>query len=239
MPPRPASTNFSIDYENNTTVENIPITVEWSNDENFSSSSIGGNGGVTAPLAINEGSTYYFRFKASDSSFAGEIQELRKMSKYTINFEKEMTNEKVSKDIEWSCNKDFSGATAGNDEAIRLEPGKTYYFRPRKSSQYHVQTLEVPSRIKMNTITLLPGTNEATFKLIDLQVGSEYEYIMSTSSSVPVDWSKAISLNFDTSTLDNISANDAKYMHIRVKSKSTEFASQILTLEIKVKEKAK
>lgn len=237
VPPRPSSTNYSIDYENNTTVENIPTTVKWSNDENFSSANIGGNGGITSPLTIKDDIAYYFRVKASDSSFAGEVQELRKMPKYTINFKKEMTNEKIAKDIEWSCNISFSGATAGNDKTIRLEPGKTYYFRPRKSSQYHVQILEVPSRAKMSKIILLPGTNEGTFKLIDLQVGSEYEYIMSTSSYVPFDWGNAISLNAAESTLDNISSNGTKYIHIRVKSKAIEFASEILTLEIKVKEK--
>ena len=215
----------------------MPTTVEWSNNDNFSPSSIGGNGEVTVPLTISEGSTYYFRFAASDSSFAGEAQVVRKMSKYTISFEKEMTNEKISKDIEWSCNKNFSGATPGNDEAIRLEPGKTYYFRPRKSSQYHVQTLEVPSRAKMSKISLIPGTNEGTFKLIDLQVDSEYEYIMSTSSSIPVDWSRAISLSGTISALDNISSNGAKYTYIRVKSKATEFASETLSLDIKIKEK--
>jgi hypothetical protein len=237
VPPRPSTTNFSIDYENNTTVENVPTTVEWSNNGNFSSVSVGGNGGITAPLAISEGSIYYFRFKASDSSFAGEVQELRKMPKYTINFEKETTNEKISKDIEWSCSNTFSGAIAGNDEAIRLEPGKTYYFRPKKSSQYHVQKLEVPSRVKMAKVISLPGTNEGTFKLVDLQVGSDYEYIMSTSSSTPADWSTGISLKVSENTLDNISPNAAKYIHIRVKSKPTEFASETLMLEIKVKVK--
>lgn len=239
VPPRPSSTNFSIDYENNSTIENVPITVEWSNNDNFLSANIGGNGGVTSPLTISDGSIYYFRFKASESSFAGEIQELRKMPKYTINFEKETTNEKISKDIEWSLSSTFSGAISGNDEAIRLEPGKIYYFRPKKSSQYYVQKLEVPSRIKIAKIMLLPGTNEDTFKLMDLQVGTNYEYIMSTSSSTPVDWSNGISLVFSESTLDNVSPNGAKYMHIRVKSKPTEFASEILMLEIKVKEKVK
>lgn len=235
VPQRPSSTTFTIDYQNNVTVENISTTVEWSNNSNFSGASIGGNGGVTAQLSVNEGSTYYFRYRATDSAFAGEVQELRKMPTYTINFEKEMTNEKISKDIEWSYNKEFSGSTLGNDEPITLVPGKTYYFRPKKSSQYYVQILEVPVKAKMTNITLLPGTTIGTFKLTDLQVGSDYEYIMSTSSSVPVDWSKLISLKSDVNVLDNMSSNDAKYFYIRLKSKSTEFASEILSLQIKVK----
>jgi len=68
----PVSPTYTIDYVNEKTTENIATTDEYSTD-NFATAGISG---TDAPIAINPGTTYYFRTKASGTTMVGSVQTL-------------------------------------------------------------------------------------------------------------------------------------------------------------------
>lgn len=67
----PPAPTFTINFANETTVQNVPNTVEYDDEETFSSSSFG----TGVPIPIAPGTTY-FRVKATDTDLVGATQTL-------------------------------------------------------------------------------------------------------------------------------------------------------------------
>lgn len=68
----PPAPSFTINFANETTVQNIPNTVEYDDNSDFASPSIG----TGVPIPIAPGSQTYFRVKATDTDLTGAIQTL-------------------------------------------------------------------------------------------------------------------------------------------------------------------
>jgi hypothetical protein len=95
IPPVPAAPDFTIDYYNEETNEIVNDSIEYNTDNNFFSSNLIGN---NVPVNINPGTDLYFRVKATNTSFAGEVQHLLVKDRpeepvFTINYPAETTNE--------------------------------------------------------------------------------------------------------------------------------------------------
>ncbi|MBN1597527.1 MAG: T9SS type A sorting domain-containing protein [Bacteroidales bacterium] len=130
IPNRPSSPSFSINYDNETTIETVSSTIDYSVNSNMSSAQTGGN--VT--VNVTPGIDLYFRYKATGSSFASNIFSLDVPARpaspsFSINFINETTNEVVSSSIEMSANSSFTSPQLGEGSVVTVIPGECLYFR--------------------------------------------------------------------------------------------------------------
>lgn len=72
VPVRPAAPEFTIDYIQEKTYENIPNTVHYANNPNFSSA----HEGTGNLVRLTPGTDIYFRHKASEAEFSSSVQML-------------------------------------------------------------------------------------------------------------------------------------------------------------------
>ncbi|MBN1597526.1 MAG: T9SS type A sorting domain-containing protein [Bacteroidales bacterium] len=130
VPDSPEAPVISINYGNEKTNEVISNSVEYSVYANMSNPQTGTN----QIINISPGTDLYFRYKATESSFASSIYFLDVPSRpatpsFTIDYLNETTNEVVSSSIEMSANSSFTSPQLGEDEKISVSPGESIYFR--------------------------------------------------------------------------------------------------------------
>ncbi|MBN2215318.1 MAG: T9SS type A sorting domain-containing protein [Bacteroidales bacterium] len=150
VPSRPGLPDFSIDYPEESTAEIVTSEFEASDNPDLSDSIIG-NGDT---LALVPGIDKYFRRRATDTTFASDIQHLvvperPEAPSFGISFAKEMTDTVVADSIEYSFNSDFSDAVSGNDSLLAVIPGTDLYFRAKATTgsfASFVLHLDVPPR---------------------------------------------------------------------------------------------
>jgi hypothetical protein len=147
QPPVP---DYDIDYVNETTLQAVPSTDEYSVNSNMS----GAVSGTGVVISVTPGQDLYFRTKAAGVNPASETQHLVVPSRpaspdISIDFNNEQTNEAITAETEYSTYADMSGAISGTGAVISLSPGTDMYFRVKstassfKSDVYH---LDVPAR---------------------------------------------------------------------------------------------
>ncbi|MBN2215319.1 MAG: T9SS type A sorting domain-containing protein [Bacteroidales bacterium] len=147
VPSRPSAPDYTIDYTNESTNENVPSSDEYSVNSNMSGA-VSGNG---TKLDLTPGTDVYFRTKATGSAFKSQIKTLTVPDRpatpgFTINPDTYETNETVPATTEYSTNQ--TDWTAGSGTTLTLSSGTTYYFRiPATSGSFlsGTQTLVVPS----------------------------------------------------------------------------------------------
>jgi hypothetical protein len=147
QPPVP---DYEIDFINETTVQAVPSTDEYSVNSDMS----GAVSGTGVVITVTPGQDLYFRTKAEGVNPPSEIQHLVVKSRpvspdISIDFSNEQTNEVITAETEYSVNADMSGATSGTDTVISLSPGTDMYFRVKSTAssfRSDVFHLDVPAR---------------------------------------------------------------------------------------------
>ncbi|NJK86967.1 MAG: hypothetical protein HC906_14310, partial [Bacteroidales bacterium] len=127
VPQKPAVPAFTVDVNTFYTSQIISSAYEYSTD--LSNWITGSN----ASVAMNPGTTKYFRVKASASTFESDHQTLTAPAVdppvYSIDFINQRTNENISIQDEFSYNQ--SSWSSGTGEKISLTPVSTIYFRKK------------------------------------------------------------------------------------------------------------
>ncbi|KOA19365.1 hypothetical protein CLHOM_21560 [Clostridium homopropionicum DSM 5847] len=185
IPARPKAPAYTIDYNNATTNQVVPSTVEISETDTFASTTAGQGTKLLLYPGISP-KTLYFRVKASQNNFVGESSELYVPAAvnagpvFTINYSEEKTMQPVSSNIEYSYDKDFiTGKTVGEGKTLVLIPGKDVYFRYKagyNSFPSLTTKLTVPSRPRISGNFRVDFENETVLADSDAYVDSRYEY---------------------------------------------------------------
>jgi hypothetical protein len=177
---RPATPNYSIDFANITTIENVPATVEHDSNASFINP-VTGNG---TKVTLTPGNTLNFRVKATGTTFKSEVFSFPVPARpatpnYSIDYIIEKTSSNIPNTIEFADNSNFVSASSGNGSQIQVLPGTNKYFRVKgTSTSFPSETylLIVPARPVAPTHTI-DFVNETTFEVVD----NTYEY--STSAT--------------------------------------------------------
>ena len=169
-----AKPGFTINYPAESTAENVDSNIEYNLDNMFDTPNETGTG---AKISLNPGLTYYFRYMATDTSFASLSQSLPVPDRpaapsFSVNYTAEQTSGPVAEIYEYSISPDMSGATAGIYVAVTLTPGTDLYLRKistASSFSGYIQHLVVPERPPVPVVSLSDkNSSKATFmKSID------------------------------------------------------------------------
>lgn len=135
VPDNPNGPVYTVDYMNETTVENVPSSVQYADNE-FFNNSMNGNG---APIALTPGNTYYFQQLATSSNFASKVSELHVDSRpaapvFNVDYQNETTAKTVDANTEYSTNSHMYNAQQGANQTVALNPGVNMYFRTMASA---------------------------------------------------------------------------------------------------------
>ncbi len=216
--PQAAAPAYTINFVAETTVENIPATVEYSTSSNFWNSSTG----TDIPVNLSLGSTLYLRTKATASTMASAVQNLVVPARpsapaFTIDFATEKTAQVIPSNVEYSASYDMSNATSGTGEPLGVVAQQSLYFRTKGTSSTFksaVQTLTVPARAYAPSFTI-DYSNETTSQIIS----SAYEYSASSDMSGSI-----------TGNGTKIAVTPGESLYLRTKSTSSAFSSAVQKL---------
>lgn len=206
--------DYSIDYFQEITNENISSDDEYSTDQtNWTSGS--GN-----KLNLYPGQDVYFR-KISDHSKSQHlvVPDRPSTTSYSINYSAVTTNQNIPSTVEYSSGSNMSSPVSGNGSTLGLTPGSNVYFRKKATSGSFasgVQQLDVPSRPTAPSYSIEYST-EMTNEAIPMSV----EYSQSSGMSSLTDGSGS-----------TISLTPGTDLYFRVKSTGNSFASVIFTLDV-------
>lgn len=172
VPNRPAAPNYAIDYITEKTNANVPATVEYAENSNFSGPSLG-NG---AQIQLIPGTNLYFRVKGTANSFPSNSFLLNVPSRpvaptFGINFTNETTSAVVDNGIEFSTAPSMSPLSYGTGIALALTPGTDLYLRNKSTNSAFyglTQHLVVPQRpsitsAEKDTTSITPLNLTVTF----------------------------------------------------------------------------
>ena len=216
---KPSVPEYTIDYANVKTIQNVTSDVEYSTSSAFTSSFYGtGN-----QLSLTPGQDLYFRIKASESSFASDtfhlaIPERPAVPSVSIDYTNERTIESVPASVEYAANPSMTGAIACSNATVNIVPGNDLYFRVKPTVSAFasdVISLNVPDR---------PSTPSITF-----------DYYTEKTSAVTslIEWSQNADLSSPTqgqgSSLNISPGTDLYFM---VKATGSSFKSNIQHLTI-------
>jgi len=159
IPARAAAPSFTINYLSETTVEEVPATIEYNFDNNFTTSNLNGAGTY---LDLIPDTTCYLRTRANDTTFASNILTLvipdrPSAPNFTIDYKDEETSEVIANTYEYSGSPDMSGAVGGIFNPISLTPGTDVYIRSQATVTAfsgHIQHLDVPGRPPVPIVSL-------------------------------------------------------------------------------------
>lgn len=216
--PQSAAPAFTINYETETTAENIPATVEYSYWSNFSNVI----NGTDAPVNLVLGNTLYIRTKATASALASSVQNLvipalPEAPTFTIDFSTERTIQNIPSTVEYSTSYNLSNATSGTGDFLALTAGQILYFRTKATASAFksaVQTLSVPARPSAPSFSVDYST-ETTSQVLS----SAYEYALNPEMSLAI-----------TGNDTKVAVTPGESLYIRTKSTSSSFSSAVQKL---------
>jgi hypothetical protein len=204
-PDRPAAPTYTIDYEAETTSENIPETVEYAEDSEFTTALQAGD---DSPAELTPGTNLWFRIKASNTGqrFAGNAQALSVPSRpdplaYTIYYSAERTWEAAYNYIQWAEDADFTvNAETGNGSVIYLTPGNSLYIRRLARPAYNqfkseAFFLEVPARPAAPVFTI-DYINEKTNEVVPDTIRYSYNYVNSLGENQTINLTPGWDVDF-------------------------------------------
>lgn len=144
--------DFTIDYQNSTTAENITSSYEYSPDQ--STWTVGDN----TKLPLTPGQDMYFRMRISPSLIQHLVVPARESAPaFTIDYLNEKTTEEVSALFEYATASNMSSVQPGNGAALTLTPGTDLYIRKAATASSFasaVQHLEIPARPAAPQVTI-------------------------------------------------------------------------------------
>ena len=184
VPARPAVPSVSVDFINESTVENIGSTIDYSASSSYTNP-ITGEGNK---ISLTPGQDLYFWVKATASSFYSLVTHLTVPNRpatpaITIDFANERTSA-VPATMEWSTSLSMTSATSGTTAPITVTPGTDLYFRVKSTAGSFasaIQSLNVPDRPAAPSVTV-DFANETTAE----NIGSTIDYSASSSYTNPI-----------------------------------------------------
>jgi hypothetical protein len=217
---RPATPQFTIDYANERTVENVSSSFAYSANADMSSATTG----TGDKPAITPGTSKYFRKLATAGEFASAIQTLTAPARpatpsFAIDFVNENTATAVTSDMEYADNASMTGAMGGTGAKVSLLPGSNRYFRKKataSSFRSPVQTLTVPSRPAVPSFTI-----DYNAETIAENVSDDFEYSTNASMSAAT-----------AGTGSKPALVPGTNLYIRGKATASQFASAVQTLVV-------
>ncbi|MEZ5071603.1 MAG: hypothetical protein R2751_11700 [Bacteroidales bacterium] len=158
VPARPAMPAFAVDFLQARTTAVVGTDVEYSQSSDMS----GSVSGTGTALALEPGSTWYFRKKATASVFASLVQTQDVPARpatpaFAIDFELEQTDQAVGSDIEYAASSDMAAAASGTGNVLAVPPSTTLYFRKKATAASFaslIQTLVSPARPSAPVLTM-------------------------------------------------------------------------------------
>jgi hypothetical protein len=221
VPDRPEAPllTFSIDYESEKTAENVPDNIEFSENSDFTEKSQGNN----APVDFPPGTAIYFRFMATENSFASEMLSLESDSRppapaIGINYPEEVTDT-IPAGLIYGSDMEFAEYIEGDGSPVAIDPGSIIYLRKKPSTtQYasEIQTLVVPERPVVPTFTI-DFAKESTRENIPTLL----HYSSSQDMSSP-----------ESGTDETLSVTPGSDLYFQVPASDSSFKSDIYELEV-------
>ena len=237
-----AAPKYTIDYINECTSEEIPSTVEYAEDINFTKNKKDGeNRKIKFDSYVNideRQNTLYFRVKATDKTLPGNVFQLsipQRPNKpvFDIDYVSESTKQSVSSAIEYAEDIAFTtNVKQGENKPLTLLPDKTLYFRVKASSKTKTfVSKEFKLQGKNRNTSKLPYnfdvnyTEEKTLQIVPDNV--EYCDNNKFTKNVKKGTGQVIDLN---------PGDTEKYLYFRNVSTENEFAGEdVYTLNIKAR----
>ncbi len=152
--------DYTINFENETTGENVASGVNYSENADFSGAKVGED----KVVELAPGTNLYFRQPASESSLATENDFVldvpdrpEKPEEITIDFITETSAETVPEAVEYSTD-NFATSVQGTDKAIKLVPSRNVSFRYKATStefKSEASGLIVPARPETPTVPVV------------------------------------------------------------------------------------
>ncbi|MFB6343462.1 gliding motility-associated C-terminal domain-containing protein [Saccharicrinis sp. FJH62] len=126
--------DYTINYVNETTAEIIPATAEFAWHTDWSDKTDGPGTVFDLSSAVGTKDTaVYFRIKATQYTVASLSQSLpissRPTISYTVNYNREKTNEIVPSDVKYSEMSDMSASNPGLGDSLSVTPGTDYWLQ--------------------------------------------------------------------------------------------------------------
>lgn len=220
--PEPATApSFSIDYINEQTEEIIGDTIEYNEDNDFSTPN---NNGANEYVNVIPGTDIYFRIKASQYKLPSLIQHLEVPGNpaapaYSIDFINERTNEVIEDNAEYDTSAAMTTSITGTGGKVPLIPGQDMYFRMKATDTCfvsQVQQLSVPVRPPYS----LPGIDYAG-EMTNRAINATEEYSTNSDMSNAVD-----------GTGESIPVTPGEDLYFRLKATVSVFASGIAMQEV-------
>lgn len=212
--PTVGAPNYSIDYLQEITKENVSTEDEYSSNQTTWIS------GANSKIKLTPGQTIYFRKKADNTKIQTLIVAPKpSVPAYSINFTSEKTNQNILATDEYSSHPDMSAAISGTGNAIKVNPGVDIYFRTKSTSgsfASEIQHLAVPQKPTTPLYTISYPA-ETTNETIPATV--EYSHNDDLISSV-------------NGTGEKVTIIPGSDIYFRVKSTASSFASSIFMLKV-------
>jgi hypothetical protein len=149
VPERPSPPDISIDFANESTLQSVDTTIEYSESEDCACTVVGAGSRIT----LIPQTDLYFRVKATSCSFNSTVTHLSvpvrpSRPSITIDYITETTSS-IPLLIEYSADSTMVSARPGGDSAIGITPGSHLYFRAKatgSSFPSEIQHLMIPER---------------------------------------------------------------------------------------------
>jgi hypothetical protein len=222
VPSRSVTPTFVYDMVNNRTTTVVTSEYEYSTSPTMAGA-ITGTGNY---VAFAQGTTMYFRKKATASAFKSEIQVLQgnyqapESPAYSIDFQNERTTSTIVATDEYSTN--MTSWTSGTGAILPVTPGQDVYIRVKAQGYYpasDTQHLYVPARPSTPAFTI-DYLWEETIE----EFTSAYEYAYNSGMISAI-----------TGAGQYLDLNPGSVVYIRRKATANSFASQIQTLNVPVR----
>lgn len=185
-PERPDKPEFSVDFDNETTVEKAGADTFYTPSSTYRNP-VSGTG---TKVALTPGLDLYLWIKHSPTSFGSLADHLVVPARpaapaFHINYENETTSETISSTIEYASTTNMSSATTGTGVRIALTPAHDLFFRVKATGSSFASLnyqLDVPARpavvytgpatVTSATITMRADLDASmtSFDLTDLSV---------------------------------------------------------------------
>ncbi|MGZ2370676.1 Ig-like domain-containing protein [Ancylomarina sp. YFZ004] len=222
--PIPAAPNYTIDYLNEQTAEEIPENVEYAEDDQFTQNVRRGTGAI---IAVLSGTDLWFRVVQTENSSSGEISHLVVSQRptvpvHTIDYESEQTFEIIVTNEAYSSDAFVNESKEGTGDRLVLSPGNDIWFSypaTDKSFCSDKVKLEVKARPAKPVFTV----DYATMKTSEI-VSDRIEYAND----------EAYTYRYDVGTSQAISLTGGASYWFRVKAsnESKQFRSESSQLQV-------
>jgi len=222
---RPVAPDFSIDFHQETTMENGDTIYEYS----INSDLAGATTGTGMPFLLDPEADRYFRLRATDTSFTGHIQELviparPDTTDYSTDYFTESTAETVLPSDEYTNDPNFDTSAAGTGLKVVLLPGMDTYFRTISTDTTFsgaIQHLVIPER-SVAPIVSLSDKNSGTARFKKSADGSGSDVSLIDEMEFSFDYGNSWTTITDVTTAD---AEKMKFCIVREKATTSSFAS--------------